>query len=101
MIVHGIASAVLLFLFLVYKCPSQWLFGIACPTCGVTRALSSAMAMDFKAAFAHHPLFPVVPPLVLYIAHRTKLKIPKLAETIILSLAGVAFLGVYVVRYWL
>ena len=42
-------------------CPIQWVTGISCAGCGMTRALLAAGRLDFGAAFAFHPLWPVVP----------------------------------------
>ena len=33
----------------IYKCPISLVFGISCPTCGVTRALISLVQLDFSA----------------------------------------------------
>ena len=42
-------------------CPLYQLSGIPCPGCGMTRALVSACRLDFRAAFAHHPMFWALP----------------------------------------
>lgn len=41
------------------------IYGIPCPTCGMTRAYSALLELDFKKAFMYHPLFCLVPLLVL------------------------------------
>ncbi len=33
--------------------------GMKCPTCGVTRAFSSLMHLNFKKAFEYHPIFTI------------------------------------------
>lgn len=38
-------------------CPIKYLFGISCPGCGMTRALLSAVTLDFPRAFYYHPLW--------------------------------------------
>ena len=45
---------------LFYRCPSVLLFDMECPACGMTRAFVSALRLDFAAAFAYHPLFPLL-----------------------------------------
>ena len=41
----------------IYRCPIKLIFGINCPGCGMTRAFSAALRLDFKTAFQFHPLF--------------------------------------------
>ena len=43
----------------LYRCPLDYVLGIPCPTCGITRALLSVLNGDLKAAFYYHPLWPV------------------------------------------
>lgn len=38
------------------------LFGISCPSCGMTRACAAALRGDFAAAFYYHPLWVTVLP---------------------------------------
>lgn len=45
----------------VTGCPVRFLTGISCPGCGMTRALVAALRLDFRAAFAYHPLFILLP----------------------------------------
>lgn len=47
-------------------CVFRHVTGLPCPTCGMTRAWLSALRLDFGAAFSYHPMFWVVPPLVLF-----------------------------------
>lgn len=42
-------------------CPSKVLLGIPCPGCGISRALMSAIQLDFAAAFEYNPLWILVP----------------------------------------
>jgi len=44
----------------IYKCPIKYLFGIPCPTCGMTRAFYSIFSLDIKKAFYYHALWPIV-----------------------------------------
>ena len=43
-----------------YKCPYDFLLGLSCPGCGMTRAFLSLARFDIQSAFYYHPLFPVV-----------------------------------------
>ncbi|MDR2157132.1 MAG: DUF2752 domain-containing protein [Clostridiales Family XIII bacterium] len=64
-------------------CPFKLITGIPCPGCGMTRAFLSAAQLDFRSAFAYHPLFPIIPVcavlLILWVlrraaAHRIRLR---------------------------
>lgn len=37
------------------------IIGVPCLTCGMTRAYSAALKLNFKAAFYYHPLFWIIP----------------------------------------
>ena len=88
--------ALALFLFLdtfslfdyVLVCPLH-VFGIYCPTCGITRASHALLRLDFAAAFTYHPLVFLLIALVIYY------------EAVFLSAAlrGVA-LSVKRVKHW-
>ena len=51
---------IFLVLLFLYKCPFEFLFGVTCPGCGMTRALISFVKLDFVSAFHYHPLFGLV-----------------------------------------
>lgn len=42
-------------------CPIKYFTGISCPGCGMTRAVLSAMHLDFSRALYFHPLVILVP----------------------------------------
>jgi Protein of unknown function (DUF2752). len=51
-----------LFLSLLHiGCPIKFVTGISCPGCGMTRAVLSALRLNFKEAFHYHPLFFMTP----------------------------------------
>jgi hypothetical protein len=62
-----------LLLFIIYLilnllnigCPIKAFTGISCPGCGMTRAVLSALQLNFRAAFYFHPLFLVTPVMFL------------------------------------
>jgi len=99
-LIHGAVVLALLFLLFVYKCPFSYFLHIPCPGCGVTRAHLAALRLDFKAAFAYHPLFFTVAPTVLYTAHRNVLKarLKPRAELIAYGVLLALFVVVYIVR---
>ncbi len=49
------------------QCPLNFLFGIPCPLCGITRAFLSVLRGDFASAFYYHPLWPLVLLVILFI----------------------------------
>ncbi len=51
----------------ILVCPMH-LLGIYCPTCGLTRAAHALLALDFRAAFLYHPLWPLLATVALYYA---------------------------------
>lgn len=97
---HTAAFTVLFILFKFYKCPIHYFFHIPCPGCGITRANIAALHLNFKKAFEYHPLFFTAAPLVLYTSYRNMLKkrLSGKAESIILIILAVSFIGVYIFR---
>ncbi len=62
-------AVLLLNLFTGEGCLFRWLFHIACPFCGMTRAHLAALRLDFGAAFSYHPLFFLGIPYLLILTH--------------------------------
>ena len=88
----------LIFLFcLFYRCPFKLFLHVECPGCGMTRAMISVLKLDFRQAFAYHPLFPIVILGGVYYVFRTQfrkwLHIGAKQENVVLLVAGVIFLG--------
>jgi len=54
-------------------CLIYTIFGVRCPGCGMTRALSCAMHGDFRQAVRYNPLVVVVLPLLCYAWFRSLL----------------------------
>ena len=77
-------------------CPIKYMTGISCPGCGMSRALYSCLKLDFLAAFHYHPLFFLVPVIILLVLFSDKLK-PQV-KNIIALLIIVLFMGVYIIR---
>ena len=74
-------------------CPIKFLSGISCCGCGMTRALISAVRLDFAAAFYYHPLFFLVPLGVILFLFRSRIR--PLYFKIVIWLFIFAFLAVY------
>ena len=54
------ATAGILAVLDLYKCPSDHLFGIPCPMCGLTRALLAVAQGDLQLSFYYYPLWPLI-----------------------------------------
>lgn len=75
-------------------CQVKALFGVPCPTCGMTRAIRLALGGNFGAAFRMHPLFWLVPAAFAAIFFTKSRRLQK--AILIFSLA--ALLCVWLVR---
>ena len=93
----GVFLYALLLRLIGITCPIRHLLGIPCPGCGITRALISALLLDFGGAFAYHPLWIMTPIIILYILCDGRL-FGKIADRIIISLTCAAFVAVWVLR---
>lgn len=80
----------------VVGCPSRVLFGIACPGCGMTRAVKAALQLDFSLAFESHPLVFLLP--VAAVVYFLRKKIPKKLLAFFGVSALVLMLAVFIYR---
>ena len=58
----AVTAIAALVLFVGWPCPIRALFGVPCPTCGVTRATRLALSGDLGGAWRMHPLFAIAVP---------------------------------------
>lgn len=72
----------------VFSCPIYRIFGIPCPTCGVTRAYRLFLGGHFREAFTMHPLF-LLPAVLLFKPFQKKR---------VVVFVIILFLAVYAVR---
>ncbi len=95
-----IVAVALLILLDIYKCPLDFILGIPCPMCGMTRAVISAASGDFTAAFHYHPLWIVIALGVIFIVlyELRVIRIPKIAFNTICIILGVLLVLCYIVR---
>lgn len=84
----------LLAVFWAFKLPCvyRYLFNIACPGCGMSRAFFSLMRLDLRAAFSYHRMFWSVPILYLYFLFDATLFKNKVLNYIVLSLIILGFI---------
>lgn len=78
-------------------CPIKFLTGISCPGCGMTRALVSALRLDFRQAFSYHPLWIAVLPTAALLTI-LKLKYKNKVFFAVLGAFVLALLVVYICR---
>ena len=78
-------------------CPIRFLTGISCPGCGMTRAWLSVLRLDFRSAFAYHPLWVLLVPwaVAAWFAHRRE---KKQLLNVLLTVAAVLMITVYAYR---
>lgn len=79
---------------IIFKLPCIWILltDIPCPGCGMTRALISALKLDFKSAFSFHSMFWSIPLLLGYFFFDGKLFKPKILNRIIFIIIAAGFL---------
>ncbi len=84
----------------IYKCPLNYVLGIPCPMCGMTRALISALSGNFIDAFHYHPLWIIIILGTLFIVmyELRVIRIPKAAFNTICIILGVLLVVCYIYR---
>lgn len=78
-------------------CPIKYLTGISCAGCGMSRALMSALTLDFSEAFRYHPLWITVPTSAVALAVLGA-NGKKRASTVLLVCLAALFLITWIVR---
>lgn len=79
-------------------CPIHYLTGIACPGCGMTRAMLSLLRLDLEAAVTYHPLsVAVLPVAALWVWFGVKRW--RRALYVLWGLAVVALVVTYILRF--
>lgn len=84
-------AALTVLYFLGFSCLFQRFFGISCPGCGMTRAMLAALRLQFRAAFAYHPMFWSMPILYLYFLSDKGIFRKKIWDRVILYGIGAGF----------
>lgn len=95
-----LAACLAAYVCILRRCPILWLTGVPCPGCGMTRACGALLHLDIAGAFYYHPLFWLVPPAALYLAHQSAWHLPggPRARRVVLVGVIVSFVGVYLYR---
>lgn len=84
------------------SCVYQNIFGIPCPGCGMTRSYKAFLHADFEQAFYYHPLFLLVPIVIILVGYQFYLIKKKRRHSGwiegILFVIVILFIAVYVYR---
>ena len=92
------AAILLIFWYFKIPCLFKYFFGISCPGCGMSRAMLSAIRLDFTSAFSHHPMFWSLPILYVYFLFSGKVFNKKILDLGILIIIAFGFLANFIVR---
>lgn len=95
--VTAVLFAVGFFIGVSYGCAWRLLFGVECPSCGISRAWLAVFRGDFAVAFRYHPMFWYPPLIALYCCLR-RCVFGKRADWIILGAAAVGYIALYIVK---
>jgi hypothetical protein len=80
-------------------CPLRWLTGLACPGCGMTRALAALLRLDFSAALRMHPLVCLLPPAAVWLVFGLLgRRLPQKTERRLIVAAAALLVTVYLIR---
>lgn len=96
MLLAGLGIVVLFTSISGIGCPIKWLTGISCAGCGMTRAVFYAVQLQFSKAFYYHPLFWMMPFLVLLYLFWDRLA-AKVQKNIVWAVV-ICFVVVYLIR---
>lgn len=97
-IIVGILGIAVIFYYLLdRRCLFKAVLGIPCPGCGMTRAWVAFLKMDFQRAFKWHPLFWIVPVIVLIPIVRKEAYFDTWIKGVMILLVGLV-IGVYIIR---
>ena len=84
----------------IYKCPLDYIVGLPCPMCGMTRAFLAALSGDFAGAFYYHPLWIIIiiGVVFIFLYEIRVIRVPKNAFTVICIILGILLVLCYVYR---
>lgn len=80
------------------NCFFDSIFGIPCPGCGMTRAVSEAIRFNFHSAFQYHAMFWSIPFLFLYFLYDGHLFKNKILNKSVFIIIATGFLISWIVK---
>ena len=72
-------------------CPFLYLFGVPCPTCGMTRAFIALLRFDVKASISYNPMTIFMILAIFLGIHKKKIKYKKIVDITIIVIASLTF----------
>lgn len=97
----AVGIAVLAVIYWKIGCPIRWLTGIACPGCGMSRALLALCRGEWRQALQYHPLVGTVPFLAVWLLlGLRKKRLPRPWENGLILGVSLLFLTVYGWRWY-
>jgi hypothetical protein len=101
LILLGCTAYVLIVALTGIGCPFEYVTGIPCPGCGLTRAYVAFIRGNIVGAVRYHPLFWFLP-LLLFVAFHGNTKmfrwLPKKGHTIFVIMGAITFFVLYLLR---
>jgi Protein of unknown function (DUF2752). len=88
-----------LYYILDINCIIRYLIGVPCPGCGMSRAIFSLFRGNIAEAFYFHPLFPLVPFILLAVTNL--LDNHKKIKKAVIIIISVSFISIYIIRMYL
>ena len=88
-----------IFRMLGVPCIFKHFFGIECIGCGMTRAILSALRLDFKKAFMYHSMFWSIPVLYIYFIFDGKAIGRKIPDMIVLTVIFIGFILNWILKF--
>lgn len=95
-----IAIAVMLIWDNVFGCPTQFLTGISCPGCGMSRAVISLMHLRFEQALYYNPCVYELPLAVLLYLFRNRIDSKRIKVFFVFAFFAV-YISVYIYRLYM
>lgn len=80
-----------------YGCVFRNIWGISCPSCGLSKAWLALLHGNIAEAFSIHPMFFFAPMLMLYCCKNRPI-ISRHVDIAILSLLGIAYIVLYFIK---
>ena len=101
--IHLVAATVLAAVFVASGfswviCPVRAVFKIPCPTCGMTRSVTSLFRLDFALSFKQNPLTIPFFVLLLFAIHKDLFGLGSKTKNIIISIGAILVFAVYLIR---
>ncbi len=94
----GIFGAIIIIMKLFsVPCIYMFLFDFPCPGCGMTRAVSAALTLDFKSAFEYHAMFWAMPLFYVHFLYDFNL-FKNIWDKIFLGLMAAGFIVNYIAK---